>query len=214
MKRVEIGDCVLYCGDCLEVMPTLEAGSVDAVVTDPPYGIGYDYATYDDTETNLRNLIENTIPHYKRLADVSAVFCGVNNVCKYPEPDWIGCWFYGTTGSWGKFGYNAWQPLLLYGTNNNRYGMDTIKYSCIEKRVLGHPCSKPLGLMERVVQRFTNEGQIILDPFMGSGTTGVACVNTNRRFVGIELDETYFDIACKRIEEAYRKKAEELPLSA
>jgi site-specific DNA-methyltransferase (adenine-specific) len=68
-----------------------------------------------------------------------------------------------------------------------------------------HPTQKPVALMEYLIRTYTNEGETVLDNCMGSGTTGVACINTNRNFIGIELDPTYFDIACKRIEEAQRQ---------
>jgi len=189
----------LYLGDCLEILPALAAGSVDAVVTDPPYGLNVPYSHYKDTKDELMGLVSRFVPEVRRVAHLSVVFCGIHNVQIYPVADWIGCWFYGTTGNFGKFGYNAWQPFLLYGTNNNRYGMDTIKYSKMEKRVDGHPCSKPVGLMTALVERFTSPGATILDPFMGSGTTGVACVQTGRNFIGIEIDPAYYAIAEKRI---------------
>ena len=67
-----------------------------------------------------------------------------------------------------------------------------------------HPTQKPVALMEYLIKTYTNEGETVLDNYMGSGTTGVACVNTNRNFIGIELDQGYFDIACKRIKDAQR----------
>jgi site-specific DNA-methyltransferase (adenine-specific) len=80
--------------------------------------------------------------------------------------------------------------------------MDTIKYSKIEKRFEGHPCSKPLGLMSDVVNRYSDDGDTIFDPFMGSGTTGVACVELQRNFIGCEIDPGYYAIAEKRISQA------------
>ena len=74
----------------------------------------------------------------------------------------------------------------------------------------GHPQQKPVGLLEYLIKTYTNEGEVVLDATMGSGSTGVACVNTNRRFIGFELDEKYFETAQKRIEEALAKKAQEL----
>ena len=70
-----------------------------------------------------------------------------------------------------------------------------------EKKFGIHPTQKPIAVMEWLIQRLTNESDIVLDPFMGSGSTGVACINTNRKFIGMELDQKYFDIASKRIEE-------------
>lgn len=201
LKKITMidGKVTLYQGDCLEIMPTLEG--IDVVITDPPYGLSVKYESYEDTPDNLKVLINGFVPEARRIARLVVVYCGVHNIQIYPQADWVGCWFYGTTGSFGKFGYNAWQPYLLYGKNNNRYGLDTIKYSKMEKRAEGHPCSKPLGLMEATIKRFTNPSDTILDPFMGSGTTGVACVRTGRNFIGIEIDEGYFNIAKKRIEQ-------------
>ena len=79
-----------------------------------------------------------------------------------------------------------------------------------------HPTEKPVRLMERLIALVTNEGDVVLDSFMGSGTTGVACLNTKRRFIGMELDDTYFETACQRLAQADKSTCnkihqEELP---
>lgn len=79
-----------------------------------------------------------------------------------------------------------------------------------DKKLYGHPTIKPLDITEKIIRNSTREGQLVLDPFMGSGTTGVACVNTDRKFIGIELDEQYFNIAENRINEAKRNKESEV----
>ena len=84
-----------------------------------------------------------------------------------------------------------------------RYPKDIIKFN---KDKGYHPTQKPVALLEYLIKTYTNEGEIILDNCMGSGSTGVGCINTNRRFLGIELDESYFNIAKERIEEAVKKK--------
>jgi site-specific DNA-methyltransferase (adenine-specific) len=205
---VEQSTVQLFHGDCIELMREMPDASVDVVVADPPYGLDIPYDTYEDTQANLALLINGFMPQAQRIANLVVVFPGIHNIWQYPTADWMGCWFYGTTGSWGRFGYNGWQPYLLYGRNNNRYGLDTIKYSKMEKRVEGHPCSKPLGLMITLVERFTSPRATVLDPFMGSGTTGVACVQTGRQFIGMEIDKGYYDIACKRIAESQLTLAE------
>ena len=182
------GDVTLYLGDCLEVLPTLAAGSVDAVVTDPPYGMGK--AAWD-----------TTIPAWLPLVDALpvATFCGVVGMRDYPTPDWVGAWVrQGSTQRNGRLrGFNNWEPILFYriaalsndviATPNNHE--DT-----------GHPTTKPVKLLHRLVSLMP--AGTILDPFMGSGTTGVACVQTGRKFVGIEIDPGYFEIAKRRIEQA------------
>lgn len=186
-------------GNAVDILPEIADKSFDCVITDPPYGLGIEYENYVDNEYNLDHLIPFFIKESLRIANRVVVFPGIHNVWKYPKADWIACWFYGTTGSWGKLGYNSWQPILFYGKNNRRYGMDTIKYSKMEKRIAGHPCSKPLGLMEEVVKRFTDEGEAILDPFAGTGTTILAAKNLGRSASGIEMTKSYCDIARQRL---------------
>lgn len=191
----------LRLGNCLDIMPTLAPGSVDSVIVDPPYGLNIKYASYDDTHDSLSMLAVRLIEQSRRIAKRVVIFPGVQNLWLYPPADWVACWFYGTTGSWGKMGYNSWQPILFYGKNNRRYGMDTIKWSKIVKKTPGHPCPKPEGLMEEVVKRFSDAGETVCDPMMGIGTTGVACKRLGRNFIGIELDPGYFEIAKKRIDD-------------
>jgi len=216
-KRHErIGDCDLYLGDCLEVMPTL--GKVDAVVTDPPYGIGFPYNSHDDTAENLERLIAFVVPAVRSMASRVIITPGNTNVFKYPAADWIGAWTWDTTTARGFWGWSQWQPILLYGEDvwpgtNSKGGhlkSDRIHFSGGEAKILhedgrGHTCPKPVEFMRRMVARFTLPKETILDPFMGSGTTLVACAKMGRKGIGIELDPEYFEIACKRVEEAYRQ---------
>ena len=214
-------DVTLYCGDCLEILPTL--GKVDAVVTDPPYGINFPYLSYSDTRENLVGLIANIVPACISAASRVIVLCGPTQIGLYPQPDWVGCVTWNTTGSFGKYGYNQWTPVVCYGKDVRGFGSvngvlksDTAKISGgggvgfmrgeHEKK---HTCPKPITVMQPVVQRYTEPTALVVDPFMGSGTTGVACVKTGRKFIGIELDPAYCEIAKQRIEKALadRKQA-------
>lgn len=199
----------LILGDCLEVMKTLPAGSVDAVITDPPYGVGIDYNSYDDTQENLTGLIKQCVPEFRRVATVVAITCGVANIHNYPKPDWILCWHWTNTTSTGKWGFNCWQPILVYGKDPQlvaRKGrhQDARQFNPGEGRLenLKHPCPKPISVMRWIVERVSVEGHSIFDPFMGSGTTGVACVEMGRDFIGIEIDHDYYALAERRIKEA------------
>ena len=186
----------LYLGDCLEVMTTLEDGSVDAVITDPPYGMKK--AKWDMHIVP----IENWLPDARRLG-VVATFCGVQGIYDYPKPDWVLAWVrMGSTQRNGKLrGFNNWEPILAYGID--RLSNDVIKVSNQRgKDEKDHPTQKPQKLMRMVIERFTKDGDTILDPFMGSGTTGVACVQTGRNFIGIEIEPKYYEIAEARIAEA------------
>lgn len=180
----------LYQGDCLQIMRGMEPGSVDAVVTDPPYGMGK--AEWDKEIPRWIHLVKN-IP--------AAVFCGVVGMRDYPTPDWVGAWVrlsstqrIGITG-----GFNNWEPILFYGIK--RLENDVIMCPNFHEDT-GHPTTKPTALMEKMVERMTKPGDLVFDPFMGSGTTGVACIQLGRRFVGCEIDPNYFQIAKRRIEAA------------
>jgi site-specific DNA-methyltransferase (adenine-specific) len=190
MTRVEqIGRATLYLGDCREILPTL--GKVDAVVTDPPYGMG----KFDG---------DHEIPDWLPLIGdtPTAAFCGVVGLRDYPTPDWIGAWVrLGSTQRNGRLrGFNAWEPIVFY----NMKSLDHDVISCPNFHDdTGHPTTKPTPLMLRLVAKMPDG--TVCDPFMGSGTTGVAAVQLGRDFIGIEKEPSYFDIACKRIEQAQRQ---------
>lgn len=123
--------------------------------------------------------------------------------------------------TWDRCGMQAYNPVRFYRNEEDIYllgkqakgfkwNKNCAKYLSIWKippsKNNGHPCSFPLEIPNRLIKAFTNENDIVFDPFMGSGTTGVACINTNRNFIGIELDPTYFQIAKDRIEQAQSEK--------
>ena len=210
------GNIKLFCGDCLEILPTLEAGSVDAVVTDPPYGIGEEYASFSDTKTNVSLLVRDVMPLLVSVGNVVLITPGNGNQHLYPVPDWTLCWVNMAGTGMNRWGFTCWQPILAYGKNPhlaNRMGNrpDTYNGKNEHSEKNGHPCPKPIKFVEWLVDRATAlQKKIVLDPFMGSGTTGVACVKTGRKFIGIELDRGYFDIAVKRIEKALKERDEQL----
>jgi DNA modification methylase len=216
VKEERIGGQRLILGDCLQVMPML--GRFDAVVTDPPYGIGFPYNTHDDSAENLQRLIDVVVPLARQKAGRVVITPGNTNVFKYPAADWIGAWTWDTTTARGFWGWAQWQPILLYGEDvwpgtNSRGGAlksDRIHFSGGEAKIVnaeggGHTCPKPLAFMKKMIGRFSLGGETILDPFMGSGTTLVACQRLGRMGTGIEIDPEYFAIACKRVDEATRQ---------
>lgn len=210
---------VIYHGDCREILPQI--GAVEAVVTDPPYGLEFPYLSYQDTREALAGIIRDTMPMLQRMTERLFVLCGPTQIGMYPEPNWVSCVTWNTTGSFGRYGYNQWTPVLCYGDDLNGFGNvngmmkgDVIRISGgvgvgfqRGKAEQEHTCPKPINLMRLVVGRFTNEGDTILDPFMGSGTTLRAAMDLGRRAIGIELEERYCEIAAKRLQQAV------LPLS-
>ena len=206
ISEIIIGDATLYLGDCLEILPTL--GKVDAVVMDPPYGNGTEYGeSYKDTEDEVVKVISQVIP----WAQENALRCLVTsgNQCQhlYPRPRWTLAWVTPAGAGSGPWGFSCWQPILAYGScpylaSGKGRRRDIIMHTESSEKN-GHPCPKPIKFMKKLIERASLAGDLILDPFMGSGTTGVACAKLGRRFIGIEIEEKYFDIACKRIEAAY-----------
>ena len=189
MREEIIGDCRLILGDCRDILPTI--GKVDAVVTDPPYGMNKFEGDHE---------IPDWLPLVAGLP--IAAFCGVVGLRDYPPADWTGAWVRpASTQRMGKLrGFNNWEPILFY--NLTSLDNDVIVCPNIHEDT-GHPTTKPTKLMLRLLDKMPSG--TILDPFMGSGTTGVACALTDRSFIGIEREPPYFDIACRRIEEAYKQ---------
>lgn len=218
VRKEELAEGVtLYQGDCRDILPTI--GKVDAVVTDPPYGIGFEYLSYIDTKENLKPIVSEIVPSLIIFSDRVIITPGISNVQIYPLADWIGAWTWDTTATYGALGYSQWQPILFYGKDVAGFGSvngvlksDRINFSGGSAKINNnksdknkHPCPKPLEFIVRLIARFSWGGETILDPFMGSGTTGVAAVRLGRKFIGIELDPAYFDIACRRISEALKQ---------
>lgn len=216
-KRVEvIGGCELYLGDCLEILPSLPLA--DALISDPPYGIGFAHSGGGggigggrySSKFGKVTIVGDDQPFdpqpFLKLAPVTVLFGANHFADKLPaSPKWL---------IWDKrkgFTRNdfadceiAWTNLKGVARVINHYWNGMMKDS--ERGVPRvHPTQKPIAVMEWVLGETTTAGQRVLDPFMGSGTTGVACVRSGRRFIGIEIDENYFDIACGRIRDAQRQ---------
>lgn len=200
------GRVTLYCGDCLEVMPTLEAGSVDAVVTDPPYCVNLGYSEHEDKRRNVSEWVATWFPQCRSFAPLLVLTPGYVNTFSYPIPDAVIIRVDHTAQSPAKVAHmNKWEPVFVYGKPHTKLPWDVIKTAAQTERSripVDHPCPKCLGLVEPLCRHMVADNGLILDPFMGSGTTGVACVKTGRRFIGIEISEEYCAIAKRRIVDA------------
>jgi len=199
----EDGSVKLYCADCLEILPLLEPGSVDAVVTDPPYGMGPKVLHRPGGKRNKwAKLFSEGAPKWDMETADKALHLSLSMAAIAIV--WGGQ-FYSLPKSRGwlvwdkivrKFSSGhcelAWttleQPIRAFN-----YSRGQLVY---ENKL--HPTQKPLPLMLWCLN-FLHDSVTILDPFMGSGTTGVACIRTGRKFIGIEIERKYFDIAVKRI---------------
>lgn len=200
----------LYFGDCLEIMPTLEAGSIDAVITDPPYGMG----KYN--KFGSRGNLTEAQPYTPIIGDDKPF--DPSPFLEFPNVVLFGANWYSSKLP-DCAGWIIWDKRD--GMNSNNFGDCEIAWvkNSIATRIYRHrwngmikdseqnqrrvhPTQKPIALMAWILENYTNYGDTILDPFMGSGTTGVAAIQTGRNFIGIEMSKDYFAIAEKRIHEA------------
>lgn len=202
--RVEtIGDATMYLGDCREILPTLEG--VDAIVTDPPYGIGaarmslgkwrtsrMEKGAWDDEAGDVSWIVESDLP---------AIIWGGNYFLLPPSRAFL-VWDKGA-GFKGRDFAECEVAWCSFDANARVITHDPLARG--DYRDKQHPTQKPVRVMEWCVGQLPDAARTILDPFAGSGSTGVACVNLGRGFVGIEREPAYFDIACRRIEEAYKQ---------
>ena len=200
-----LGDCTLYLGDCLDVMKQMPDKSVDAVITDPPYGIGEDVRKADKsgrTEFTTDNRWDLAIPEKLYFSEIfrvsnNQIIWGGNYFVDYLHNS--RCWLI-----WDKMqkfsGADAELAWTSFDKSTKAFRKSRVEFHSEEKKV--HPTQKPLSLMRWAIENYTNEGDTILDPFMGSGTTGVACVRLGHKFIGCEIEPTYYDTAVKRIREA------------
>lgn len=204
--KIQIGDATLYLGDCMDILPTLD--KVDAVITDPPYGIGADshagkkengWTQWDvsgwDKQKPLSNLIKKVISKGK----VSIVWGGNYFTDSLPPSMQWFVW------DKGQRGFSLADCEFAWSSQNNAARVFDYARAQALQDGKQHPTQKPLALMKWCIEQCKNNPQTILDPFMGSGTTGVAAIQMGRKFIGIEREERYFDIACERISNASRQ---------
>lgn len=220
-EPVIIGDATLYLADCREVLPHL--GKVDCVLTDPPYGIGADthagpassgWTQWETSGWDAQRPAREIFDLIRTAAKTQIVWGG-NYFTDYlpPTMQWL-VWDKGQRGfslADCEFAWSSQQSAARIFTMSRAEALQDGKE---------HPTQKPVALMAWCIDR-VKKGATILDPFMGSGTTGVAAVRLGRKFIGIEREPKYFEIACRRIEDAQRQeslfepeapKAEQAPL--
>lgn len=204
-QPVIIGNATLYQGDCMDILPTL--GKVDSVITDPPYGIGADKMTLGNGKRKIEreDMEWDATPPSVELMDLIHskadlhIYWG-GNYFGLPASK---CWLV-----WDKCtGANSFADCELAWTDiDSVVRKITVPWvganAKDESGERVHPTQKPLGVMRWSIEKCKPQPQTILDPFMGSGTTGVAAIQLGRSFIGIERESKYFDIACQRIEQA------------
>lgn len=219
MRKEVIGDAALYLGDCLEILPTLIA---DHVISDPPYdakthkGARYGFrATSSEISFDPIDPANIVPPMLNASRGWVLAFCALEMYGDYKRAAgerWVRAGFWRRINGVPQFsGDRPGQPgegiAIMHAGGKKQWNGNGRHGFWATPIVSGgeHPTTKPVSLMSDLVSDFTNYGQSVLDPFMGSGSTGVACVGMGRGFIGIEINEQYFDIACRRIEDAQRQ---------
>ena len=202
MRVERIGDATLYLGDCREILPTL--GHVDACVTDPPYGIGAarekphnGWKDYGIAEWDLNRPDLDVFDALRKISGEQIIWGG-NYFTDFlpPSMQWL-VW------DKGQRDFSLADFEMAWSSQNK--AARAFSYARGKALLDGkeHPTQKPVEVMKWCLQQLPSDCQTILDPFMGSGTTGVACAKLGRKFIGIEIEPKYFEIACRRIEAAY-----------
>jgi len=214
VRIVKIGDAMLYQGDCLELLPTF--APVDAIVTDPPYGINYgkllkgkgdgaggadangwkDYGDFSWDEERPGRGVFDAIRATSKLQ----IIWGGNYFTDYlpPTMQWL-VW------DKGQRDFSLADCEFAWSSQNCAARIFDYARGKAVKDGKQHPTQKPVALMSWCIERLPPKVETILDPFMGSGTTGVSCAKMGKRFIGIERDPRYFEIAVQRITEAQRQ---------
>ncbi len=214
----------LYLGDCLDVMRGMDDGSVDAVITDPPYGIDYQSARRSDKNLWKPKIANDKAPFVKWVEGAYKLL--KNDACLYCFYRWdVQSDFYDAIFPWmavksqivwdkvvhgmGDLNgeYAPQHENILFATMPNfgfpgKRPRTVVKQRRVMPDDLLHPNEKPVALISKLILDSTNKNDVVVDLFLGSGTTGVAAVQTGRRFIGVEIDPDYYAIAKKRIQEA------------
>lgn len=241
-RKEVIGDCTLYQGDCLDIIPALE--KIDAVVTDPPYSSGGQFRGDRTQKTSTKYIQSGSVltcfdefsgdnrdqraflawstMWFTKLLSVSkpgAVLCVFTDWRQLPTmTDAVQCggWVWKNIVTWWKPGirmqrgrFSLSSEYIIYAshgvpTEGEKSPQNVLSLAPVDGETKQHIAQKPIWLLANILG-VTELGATVIDPFMGSGTTGVACVQLGRKFIGIEIEPTYFDIACKRIDEATRQ---------
>jgi site-specific DNA-methyltransferase (adenine-specific) len=203
-RKETIGDATLYLGDCRGILPALQA---DAIVTDPPYGLGdwnnrgsnKDRPFDSDFTQSWDKPIDREVVDLMLAISKHQIIWGWNYFADLlPRTKQVFVWNKGIRGMHFNDCELAW-------TSQWREASRVFDYSPSAMEPKEHQTQKPVQLMGWCLERLPASATVILDPFMGSGTTGVAALKLGRKFIGIEIEPKYFDIACRRIEDQYRR---------
>jgi DNA modification methylase len=212
-------------GDCLELLTNIPDGSVDMVLCDPPYGIDFQSSRIKDKERRKPKIIGDTQTQISFIHEIGRIIKPYGAVCIFSRWDvqqkvideMTACGMKPRNVIiWDKVSHGMgdlkrafagrYESIVFYSAPEFRFNgkrpQDIVVCPRVPACKLVHPNEKPVELLEKLIRFCTSDGGLVLDCFMGCGSTGVACLNTERCFIGMELDKHYFDIAVNRIAEA------------
>ncbi len=191
----------IYHADCRGILPSI--ATVDLVLTDPPYRVGTDYGN-GQKDVGDGFFMGEWMRGLQRYAPLVVFTPGYRNMFKYTEPEGLFIRFDRTAQSPSNVAWlNKWEPVFVYGSVPSRLNWDVIETATQTERLweppLNHPCPKSITLLRKLIDGLSSPGQLILDPFMGSGTTLRAAKDLGRKAIGIEIEEKYCEIAAQRM---------------
>lgn len=210
----------IYTGNNIEIMSEFKNFSIDMCLTDPPYNLGIDYGKYYNDNMTYDEYMDWCTEWFnilnKKVKDKIIFTCGNKNLamwCKIKEPTVIACWHRPNTRTSVNLGLlNNWEPILIYSKTKDKINALRDYYSfyvqmgicrTFQKEKKEHYCPKPHDLWMQLVLDYSNKGDIVIDPFMGSGTTAVICIETGRNYIGCEINPNFVDgISNERIKKA------------
>lgn len=209
-KYYEHAGITIIHGDAFEAIHDV-AG--DVVLTDPPYGVRlgekannqrFDrvrYKSTDDSPEFVKRIANELVPVMRQRFKRVVITPGVKHLFEYPRPDHTGAFYYPAASGCNAWGFSCWQPILYYGKDPYAgKGSRPDSFESVEAAVPnGHPCPKPIGQWKALLNRVAVSGDVIVDPFVGSGTGLVAAKDSGFKATGIEIEEAYCEIAALRL---------------
>ena len=215
-----LGKHRIMCGDSTDagsVAQLMDGEKANLCLTDPPYGLANtvseknNYDFYNDSKDNLKEIVAKFLPLAQTVAECIVLTPGNSNQSLYPAPTWIMAWFTPAGVGRGPWGFCCWQPILCYGKDPKlakRMGSHPDAIVHTERAEdLEHPCPKPINFWAWLMKRTSEAGELVYEPFSGSGTTIIAAEQTGRRCYAMELSPNYVDVAVRRWQNFTGKRA-------
>lgn len=206
------GQIQIWHGDCRDVLRSLDVGAAQAVVSDPPFGIGFNYGGYRDDPATYGEMMRDWIGEASRIVGDGPfwVWQAVGTACHWHEWFPAGFRIFAACKGFVQFRpqsvQHSWDPVIFWGDVKGEPSVYRKDWHVQNLAPFGahrprnpHPCPRPLEQVRYVIDIGTLPGDLVLDPFMGSGTTARAALDTGRRFIGIELEEQWCEYAVKRL---------------